>query len=145
MITTIRGGKTGEFEVNDGNTITKYPYLAKQATTKILGLNISTHSFTARHVKACVEKANNLLFHMRCLRNLSTPSKMILVKAYIITTLTYPCIPLNTASLSCLYQLQTVQNKALRWALNISLRQMIPNREIHRRANILPINQVIHA
>ena len=96
-------------------------------------------------VKACVDKANLLLFHMRSLKNLSIPSKLILVKAYIITTLTYPCIPLNTASLTCLYQLQTVQNNALRWVYNIRLRQMIPNRTLHLRANILPINQVIHA
>ena len=89
-------------------------------------------------------KAKTYLFHMYCLRDLSISTKLTLVKAYIITTLTYPVIPLNTASISCLYQLQTVQNLALRWVYQARYPQMVTNKELHDRAKIAPINIVIH-
>ena len=141
IITTIGGGTYRPFEVDDG---TEYPRLAKGATTKILGLHITNYSFTSRHVKECVTKAKTYLLHMYCLSHLSISTKLTLVKAYIITTLTYPVIPLNTASISCLYQLQTVQNLALRWVYQARYPQMVTNKELHEKAKIAPINIVIH-
>ena len=82
---------------------------------------------------------------MKGLRNLSIKGKTQLVKSFILTTLTYPCIPLNTCSISRLYQLQRVQNDAIRWIYNVNFTQRITNRELHHRANLLPINQIIHS
>ena len=141
IITTIGGGTYQPFQVDDG---TEYPRLAKGATTKILGLHITNYSFTSRHVKECVKKAKAYLFHLTCLRDLSIPTKLTLLKAYIVTTLTYPVIPLNTASISSLYQLQTIQNLALRWVYQVRYPQMATNKELHQRAKIQPINILIH-
>ena len=73
---------------------------------------------------------------MKYLRHLSIKAKTQLVKSLILTILTYPCVPLNTCSISRLYQLQIVQNKALRWIYNIkySQEEFVTNKSLHERA-----------
>ena len=144
IITSIGFLDRQDFEVNDGQTTVYYPHLAQKSTTKILGLNINNTSFTAQHVKKSCQRASAMLGEMSHLKKLSIPSKTLLVKSLILPVITYPCIPLNTCSLSCLYQLQTVQNDALRFIYNAHYPFLTSNRSLHHRANLPPINQVIH-
>ena len=132
--------------IDDGENEVEYPRLQRRTTTKILGLHITSHSFTAQHVIKSSERANLILKEMQYLRHLSVHAKTQLVKSLILTILTYPCAPLNTCSVSRLYQLQTVQNNCLRWIYNIRQREhRITNRALHERAKLPPINQVIHS
>ena len=145
VITTVGKTVRGHLEVDDGESIVRYPYLTNQSTTKILGLHITPFSFTASHVKEISTRARTYLTQMKGLRHLSIKGKTQLTKSLILTTLTYPCIPLNTCSVSRLLQLQAIQNDALRWIYNVRHTQRITNRELHHRANLLPLNQVIHS
>ena len=144
VITPIKRRTFDPLVVNDGNTIVQYPHLAHNTTTKILGLRINNYSFTTQHVNKAAENARAILGQLKGLRHLNISSKTLLVKAYIIPALTYPCIPLNTASISGLYQLQTVLNKSLRFIYNVFFPNMISNRVLHQRLKIKPINQTIH-
>ena len=144
IITPIGRRPRHRVAVDDGTSIVHYPHLAQGATTKILGLTINNHSFTSRHIQAATDKAKLFLLHLRMTNDLNTASKTLLVKSLILPTLTYPCIPLNTASVTGLYQLQVIQNKALRFIYNSRYPQMETNRSLHLRLNIKPLNQVIH-
>ena len=145
VITSIGCANRHNVEIDDGNSISLYPHLQRNATTKILGLNINNHSFTAKQVEKSCDKATAFLKEFKCLRDLSIPSKTLLVKSLIIPTITYPCIPLNTCSITCLYKLQTIQNNALRFIYKVKYPRMVTNRELHHLSGLLPINQVIHA
>ena len=144
VITPINRYEHERLEVNDGNSIVHYPHLARQATTKILGLHITPHSFTSRHTDEAVAKATSMLGEMMSLHGLGIKAKTLFVKSLIIPTLTYPCIPLNTASISNLYKLQKVLNKALKFTLNTYYPQIFTNRSLHQKLDIKPINQIIH-
>merc|ERR1711895_205199 len=43
-----------------------------------------------------------------------------------------------------LTKLQAIQNKCIKFLLKINWRDMLPASELHRRARLKPINQVIH-
>ena len=144
VITPIRRKELGSLEVDDGDSIVHYPYLHRNSTTKILGLHITTHSFTSRHVEQAADKAQAMLLSLYTFHGLNIKSKSNLVKSYLIPTLTYPCIPLNTASITCIYTLQTILNKALKYIFNIKYPQRVTNKSLHLRLGIKPINQVIH-
>ena len=81
---------------------------------------------------------------MYSFRTLSHKTKLLMIKTLIVPTLTYPCAPLNTASISKTLELQRILNKALRFVYNIYYPDLTSMRELHQRAKIMPINQYIH-
>ena len=60
--------------------------------------------------------------------------------------LTYPCIPLHTASDHQMGKLQAVQNKAIQFAFDISWYDFITAEDLHNRFRhkFQPLNQVLH-
>ena len=70
--------------------------------------------------------------------------KLHLVKTFIIPILTYPSYPLNTLPRSTLLILQKIQNKALRFVFNERYPYTHNTEELHRKANMEPLNIILH-
>ena len=126
-----------------GNTLV-YPSLQGAASTKLLGLSVSSRSFTAPHIKISRAIANNILSSLYSLRGLDQRSKLILIKTLIMPILTYPVTPLNTASIFGMVSLQKVLNRGLRFVYNVKWQDMTTSKSLHLKAKISPINVTIH-
>ena len=61
-----------------------------------------------------------------------------------IPILLYPCVPLNACSVSALATLQTVLNRALRFAYGIRYPDTPTARSLHIRAKIKPVNVILY-
>lgn len=81
---------------------------------KILGLKMTKYGINA-HIKDRKATTNKNLKKLRKFSKLESKAKLYLYKALIHPILTYPPIPLNTASKTNIQQLQSIQNRALRW------------------------------
>ena len=81
---------------------------------------------------------------MYSLQGLDAEVKLILYKMLIMPLITYPVTPLNAASMSGMLKLQTVQNKALNFVYNTGWPNVVTSKNLHLRAGLDPINQVIH-
>ena len=121
-----------------------YPYLGAGNSTKILGLHITSRSFTVNHVLKLNTKANALVSLIICLRELPIKAKIHLVKALIISSLTYPDTILLTCSPSGFYNLQKPLNRALKWVQGVYYPEVVTARELHVRSKIQPLNQIIY-
>ena len=66
------------------------------------------------------------------------------MKALIIPTLVYPVTPLNSAPITGVLDLQRVLNKALKFVFNARYPDLVTMRELHTRAKLKPINQILH-
>ena len=134
----------GNLTFNHNGIRLSYPYLPPGETTKILGLNISARSFTTKHVTAICIEANQIVSSMYKLKEMKTEDKLILIKAFVISKLTYPDTILCTCSPRSFLKLQRVLNRALKFAYNIHYPVVATARSLSARANILPLNQIIY-
>ena len=125
------------------NEMFEYQYRARGQSTKILGLNITSYSFTSNHVEILNTKANNMVTLMLCMKGASRKTKLHLIKALIIPTLTYPDTVLLTCSPTSFHTLQRPLNRALKWVFDIFYPRRITARRLHEAAGIKPINQII--
>lgn len=115
---------------------THIPY-SREGT--ILGLHINSTGLLG-HVAHHRNKALQALTTLKRFNILPDKIKAHLVKAYITPILTYPAYPLNALSKQSTLKLQTVQNKAIRFAFNDNYPYSHTTRELHNQANIKPIN-----
>ena len=113
-------------------------------TATLLGLTVSRASFTSRHIKRICNLAKLELSKLYSLQGLNSKCKKILVNSLIISRLTYPITPLNTASLSGITKLQSIQNRALKFILKARWQDMLTAKELHIRSKMTPLNQIIH-
>ena len=144
IITPIGMVLPRNIEVTGDGITHNYPILQSTGTTKILGLKVNRFSFTASHIDTCVAKGKEFLSKIHSLQGLDCRAKMQLVQALVISSLTYPATPLNTASLYGILKLQRVLNKALKFVFNAFWPNIITSRALHIRAKIKPINQILH-
>ena len=145
VITTVsRTEKGGPIKYPLQNETVEYKYLASGDTTKILGLNISKFSWTAQHVNKIAINANRIVSLLYSARHLSYDSRLLMVQALVIPTLTYPCTPLNTCSIASFAKLQTPLNRALKFVFKIRYPETPTAKSLIERTKILPINQIIH-
>ena len=114
-----------------------------QKKGKILGLNFNTKGIIPQ-----VAIRRNIALHnlskLYRFKELSQPNKLKLYKSLVLSTLTYPTVPLNTISQTQMLKLQRVQNKGLRFVTNTSLIDRISSATLHETLNMKPINIIIH-
>ena len=145
VITPIgRISKEEHLQYPQFDNIIKYKYLPKGESTKILGLNITRTSWTVKHVEEIATKANSIVSLMYAARDIAQAERIYLAKTLIVPSLTYPCTPLNTCSAASFSKLQTVLNRAMRFAFNVRYPEMPTARSLLERAKIEPINKIIH-
>ena len=118
--------------------------IPKKSSCKVLGLNFKSFSFTAEQCKVQARRADEIVTAMYSLQGLDIKAKLHLVKALVITILTYPCTPLNTVSISGAQKLQTPLNKALNFVYSNHWPNIVSAKTLHERAKIDPINLIIH-
>ena len=105
----------------------------------ILGIHINKTGLLG-HVAHTRNKSIQALSTLRRFTALPEKIKIHLIKAFIIPILTYPAYPLNVLSKNATLKLQRVQNSALRFAYNEKYPYTYTTMELHRKANLLPIN-----
>lgn len=108
-------------------------------TAKLLGLTLKKSGISA-HVKETKTKASAALKKLKKFSKLRPQTKLHLYKAFVLPTLEYPTIPLNTISTSNWQSLQTVQNKALRWIDGATPPYSTTVNDLHDRYNMQPLN-----
>ena len=136
--------KQGNIEFESGDETIRYNYLQQGETTKILGLHITRCSWTAQHAIKTAKKANKIISYLYAVRGFSTRNKLYLIKTLVIPILLYPCVPLNASSIATIATLQTVLNRALRFAFGVRYPDMPTARSLHIRAKIKPINIMLY-
>lgn len=114
---------------------------AKEA--KILGLKLGVNGYT-KHVKDITNKAQVALNTIKRFQFLNTNIKLHLVKACVLPILTYPAYALNALSNSQILKLQRKQNEALRFAYNEKHPFTKNTEELHKLAQLDPINITVH-
>ena len=113
---------------------------------KTLGLTFNKKGY-GPHVTQSIANCNNKLNKMRRFSKLSPKNRIRLYKTCILPSLIYPSVPLHTVPKSQLKKLQTFQNKALRFATrpsNTAFPRRLTCIELHEKANIDPINTMLH-
>ena len=111
----------------------------------LLGLKLKTNSFNNGQIKYNVDKAKATLSSLYRFRDFKTKDKLHLVKQFVIPHLTYPAIPLHTASKTQMLKLQVIQNDGLRFAYNVKRKDRISVEKLHNtKYKMSPINQVLY-
>lgn len=117
----------------DGNNIDYTP------TAKLLGLTIKKTGISS-HLKQKKILANLTLQKLKRFNKLNAKTKLHLYKALVLPILEYPAIPLNTLKKSNWSDIQTIQNRALRWVDNLIPPYNKNSEDLHRHYKILPLN-----
>lgn len=106
---------------------------------KVLGLTL-TRTGLGKHVKEIKNKGLKALNDLQIFYNLPSHIKTHLIKAYILPIIRYPAIPLVSISNENKKKLQTVQNRALRYAFNEKFPYTRNSKTLHELAELDPIN-----
>lgn len=121
----------------DGNI---YPYSNEG---KVLGLKI-TKSGYRKFIKEKINILRIKLIELKKLANLKDRNKIKLYVTLIRSILEYPPIPINAMKKSIIQELQIIQNKALRFIYNIRYPEVITNNELHERAGLKTIRDLLN-
>lgn len=116
-----------------------YPYSNEG---KVLGLKVTKTGYR----KFITEKVNLLrvkLIELNKLANLNEKNKKKLYMTLIRSIIEYPPIPINALKKSVIQELQIIQNKALRFIYNIRYPEIITNDELHIRAGLKTIQDLL--
>jgi len=128
--------KTTDITIN--NTPITY-----EKSGKILGLHFNKFGF-APQITARKHIALANLNKLYRFQDLPTQTKKKLYLTYIRPALIYPIIPLHTQPITQIRQLQTVQNKAIRFITNTRLIERKSSRQLHLQLKLPSINTILH-
>lgn len=112
-------------------------------TGTVLGQKINTHGFS-KQTKHRKNKATHAQTKLYKLGNLPQTIKIHLMKALVIPVIDYPPIPTHALSNTQIRTLQSVQNKAIRFATNTRYPYEYNTRELHEIAKMKPVNIRLH-
>lgn len=107
---------------------------------KLLGLTLKKTGFST-HVKEKKGQALNALKKLRRFSKLREQTKLHLYKALVLPIMEYPVVPLNALCRSSWINLQTVQNRALRWIKGEQPPYTTTAIDLHERYSMIPLNQ----
>lgn len=118
-------------------------HLPYSTSGKVLGLQFSSYGYRS-HITTRCSMARAQLKRIMRFKPLNVDIKLRLYKALVRSVLIYPPIPLHTIHRSPMLKLQAVQNKALRFIYDIKWDDFITSESLHLRADLKPINIVLH-
>lgn len=101
---------------------------------QLLGLTVGKTDID-KHLSDIIRKGKIALTELYRLRNLPTKNKLHLIKASVIPISSYLSSPPFTISTAKMNKLQTIQNKALRYALNGRYPYVRNTRTLHESQN----------
>ena len=119
---------------------TNYP---PQNSGIVLGTIVSKTGFHS-HIRQRIKLAKIKLPLLYRFINLSQSNKRTLYLTLVKSILTYPIVPLHTASKTLQKQMQTVQNKAARLITKTRLRESQTSQQTNELAKLQPLNLFIH-
>lgn len=117
----------------DGNNINYTP------TAKLLGLTLKKTGISS-HLKQKKISAVTTLKKLKRFSKLNSRTKLHLYKALVMPILEYPTIPLNTLRKSNWKDIQSVQNRALRWVDSQIPPYTKTSEELHNQYQVTPLN-----
>ena len=109
----------------------------------VLGLTFGRYSIIPQ-VRKRKNLASSALTMLNRFRQLNPKNKLKLYKSLVLPSLIYPAVPFNTLSKTQFRQLQTTQNRALRFVTNTKFTEFVTSKSLHDRLKIDPINVTIH-
>ena len=110
----------------------------------VLGLTFDTHFRFHIHTKVKAAIALQALSYLLRFRCATYKTKVHLYQAMIKPLITYAPLALTMAAVTNRHKLQVVQNKGLRFILNVSWDQFITTKTNHERSGMLPLNIYWH-
>ena len=113
---------------------------------KLLGHQFRRSNMVGMQVESQAAKARASLSTLWGFTRAKTRTKVHAIKALVFPHLTYPVIPLHTATEAQMLKLQTVQNDAIRFATNTQWFDYVSCKSLHNdfRRKFQPVNQVLH-
>ena len=127
-----------------------YPFLPNPApiphsrTNTVLGLVVDKDLRFHFHARGKVAQARLTQSSLYRFRDSHPKTKLHLYKALVLPLLTYCPLALSLTARTHQLSLQIIQNKALRFALDVKWFEFKSNQSLHEEAKILPINMVLH-
>ena len=131
-----------EYVQNDNLIV--YNYLEANNSTKILGLNITSRSWTDRHTRVCSGRAKEIVNKLYSVNRIPKRARLHLFKTLVVTALTYPCTPLNACRRSGFARLQVAYNIGLRFVFQTRFPELVTAKSLHERAAVDPINLILY-
>lgn len=116
-----------------------YEYAAEG---KVLGLTITRTGYK-NFILNKIHKLNTTLTRLYKFNGLTARNKKKLYLALIRSVIEYPPIPQVAMKTANLQLLQVIQNKALRFIFDIKYPDMVSNEELHNRANLPAIKDLL--
>ena len=107
---------------------------------KILGYSFTNLLSSNPHINSITSYTSRNIAKLYRFRSAPVKIKKYLYITLIRPLLDYPCIELNKTTLTNKSKLQKIQNKALRFILDIKLSDGIRSQTMHERAKLDPIN-----
>lgn len=117
-----------------------YPYASEG---NVLGLTITKSGYKS-FINNKINRLKHGLIKLKKFHNLTIKNKKKLYTALIRPIIEYPPIPINALKKSNIYELQKIQNKALRFIYNVRYPDLITNTELHERAGIQTIEELLN-
>lgn len=109
----------------------------------MLGLKI-TRSGYSKFMKEKTGRTKQLITKLKRFRNLKHSNKKLLYLSLVRPVLEYPPVPTHALNKTSIKTMQTIQNLALKDIYNIKYPTLITSETLHLRANIPPINVLLH-
>jgi len=127
-----------------------YPFILnptpiqRHLTNKVLGLIFDNNLSFHRQVTSKVAMAKTTLSNLERFRDSSPQTKLHLYKALILPLLTYCPLALSLTAKTNHLKLQTIQNRALRFALGVKWYDFKTAQSLHRDTDLPPLNLTLH-
>ena len=113
---------------------------------RLLGHHFTSYNMVGTQTDRQASRARAVLGTLWGSKTAKAKTRVHLVKTLVFPHLTYPCIPLHTATNHQLGGLQGVQNEAIKYALGVSWFDFIPSAHLHNRFRFKfqPLNQLLY-
>ena len=120
--------------------------LPPKGVGRLLGHHFTHRSMVAKQAAIQTSRAKSVIHSLWGYKRAKTKIKTHLIKTHVFPHLTYPVVPLNTATNYQLKGMQAAQNEAIRFALGVRWYDFVSAKQLHTgfRYKFEPLNRVIY-